>query len=222
MMTKQALIFDMDGTLFKTDAVLLAALDKTFDCLRSVDEWEGETPVRKYLDIMGVPLPEVWRNLLPLHEERLHEKVNRLFHIHLFQEIRNGSGELYPEIVETLEELSKEYSIFIASNGLNSYLLEIVNYFTMDSFISGVYSIERCSSGRKEDLVKLVLEEQELSSAIMIGDRSSDIKAGKENDLYTVGCSWGFASAGELDEADIVINSIRELGSVLRKRRVHL
>ncbi|WP_252183495.1 HAD hydrolase-like protein [Rossellomorea vietnamensis] len=220
MMTKQTLIFDMDGTLFKTDTVLLSALDKTFDCLRSVDEWEGGTPIEKYLDIMGVPLPEVWRNLLPMHEEALHEKVNRMFHVHLFQEIRNGSGELYPGILELLEEQSKEYRIFIASNGLNSYLLEIVNCFTLDSLLSGVYSIERCPSGRKEDLVKIILEENEISSAIMVGDRSSDIKAGKENGLYTVGCAWGFASEGELDEADIIINSTSELESVLRKQRV--
>nr|WP_274429676.1 hypothetical protein [Bacillus sp. HNR-4] len=36
----QALIFDMDGTLFQTDKILELSLDDTFDHLRSLQLWD--------------------------------------------------------------------------------------------------------------------------------------------------------------------------------------
>ncbi|WP_456274506.1 HAD hydrolase-like protein [Bacillus sp. AK031] len=221
-MSRQAVIFDMDGTLFKTDKVLIAALEKTFACLRGLNQWEGEAPVEQYLKIMGVPLPEVWQNLLPMHEQQLHDKVNRIFHIHLFREIRSGNGELYPNVLSHLETMAKDYRLFIASNGLHSYLLEIINHFKLTDYFQGVYSIEACPSGKKGDLVAMIIDDHHLSSAIMVGDRSSDILAGKQNNLYTVGCSWGFAAEGELDEADVVMKSFVEIEDILETQKVHI
>lgn len=53
----QALIFDMDGTLFQTDKILELSLDDTFDHLRSLQLWDTVAPIDKYREIMGVPLP---------------------------------------------------------------------------------------------------------------------------------------------------------------------
>ena len=49
----QALIFDMDGTLFQTDKILELSLDDTFDHLRSLQLWDTVTPIEKYREIMG-------------------------------------------------------------------------------------------------------------------------------------------------------------------------
>ena len=54
----QSLIFDMDGTLFQTDKILELALDDTFEHLRSMNKWSNATPIEKYREIMGVPLPK--------------------------------------------------------------------------------------------------------------------------------------------------------------------
>ncbi|WP_240345750.1 hypothetical protein [Parageobacillus toebii] len=54
-----AIVFDMDGTLFQTETVLVPALHKTFDRLRREGLWQGDTPVGKYLQILGVPVSEV-------------------------------------------------------------------------------------------------------------------------------------------------------------------
>lgn len=71
----QALIFDMDGTLFQTDKILELSLDDTFNHLRSLQLWDVETPIDKYREIMGVPLPKVWEALLPDHSNEV--KTNR-------------------------------------------------------------------------------------------------------------------------------------------------
>ena len=63
----QSFIFDMDGTLFQTNKILELSLDDAFNELRSRNDWDGETPVDQYREIMGVPLPQVWATLLPNH-----------------------------------------------------------------------------------------------------------------------------------------------------------
>nr|WP_242637736.1 MULTISPECIES: hypothetical protein [Bacillaceae] len=63
----QSLIFDMDGTLFQTDKILELSLDDTFEHLRSMKKWDSVSPIDKYREIMGVPLPKVWETLLPNH-----------------------------------------------------------------------------------------------------------------------------------------------------------
>jgi len=54
-----ALIFDMDGTLFQTNKILEISLEDTFEHLRSQNRWNNATPLKKYQEIMGVPLPVV-------------------------------------------------------------------------------------------------------------------------------------------------------------------
>lgn len=66
---KKAIIFDMDGTLFQTHKILENSLEETFTYLRDHDLWEKETPIQKYREIMGVPLPVVWETLLPKHSD---------------------------------------------------------------------------------------------------------------------------------------------------------
>ena len=46
----QALIFDMDGTLFQTDKILELSLDDTFDA-RSLQLWDTVTPIDKYREL---------------------------------------------------------------------------------------------------------------------------------------------------------------------------
>ena len=49
----------------------------------------------------------------------------------------------------------------------------------------------------------------------VIGDRLSDIKAAKDNSLIAIGCNFDFAQENELAQADIIINSLVELKTVL-------
>jgi len=57
-----------------------------------------------------------------------------------------------------------------------------------------------------------LLETHSIGSACMIGDRASDIEAGKMNGLFCIGCAYsGFGSVQELQEADMVIHSFEEL-----------
>lgn len=208
---EQAIIFDMDGTLFRTNLILEPALEKTFNMLRKENLWTGETPINKYREIMGVPLPEVWKTLCPNHSIEIREKSNEFFQKKLIELIKNRKGSLYPYSEMVLELLSKKYSLYIASNGQEDYLQAIVHTYTLNKYIKKIYSIQSIPSGHKSDLVKKVLQENNICTGSVVGDRLSDINAAKDNGLISIGVNFDFAHSIELEKADIVIDDLREL-----------
>ncbi|AVQ98483.1 nucleosidase [Oceanobacillus iheyensis] len=207
-----SLIFDMDGTLFQTDKILELSLDDTFAYLRSKSEWNADTPIDKYREIMGVPLPKVWEALLPDHSRKVREEVDAYFLERLVENIRNGNGSLYPNVKEVFRHLKEnDCSIFIASNGLVEYLQAIVKHYNLDHWVTETFSIQQIDSLNKSDLVQSIIKKYDITKGAVIGDRLSDINAAKDNGLVSIGCNFDFAQEGELSQADFVIDDLIEL-----------
>ncbi|KPL58767.1 HAD family hydrolase [Rossellomorea vietnamensis] len=215
---KAAMIFDMDGTLFQTDRILEASLHDTFQILRDEEMWEGDTPLETYRGIMGVPLTEAWRTLLPIHPTYVHERVNEEFQDKLIENLLGGMGALYPHAEDLLSYLCKRgFPIFVASNGYPRYLQTIVEYYALDRWISSCYSIVDIDSEDKGELIRRVKEDHHLSHGIVIGDRRSDFKGAEENEFLSIGCAFDFSQENELHEADVVVGDLIEIRDYLEK-----
>ncbi|WLR41801.1 HAD hydrolase-like protein [Bacillus carboniphilus] len=216
---RKSVIFDMDGTLFQTNKILELSLEDTFNYLKSLGKWDGHTPIEKYREIMGVPLPEVWETLLPNHTMKIREEVNQYFLETLVENIHRGKGALYPHVESILTHLKEnDYSLFIASNGLTTYLEAIVTQYHLDRWVSEVFSIEQIQTLNKSDLVKRIIDKYDVKAGAVVGDRLSDIKAAKENGLISIGCRFDFAKEEELSQADFVVNDLMELENLLIKK----
>ncbi|MFQ3543175.1 HAD hydrolase-like protein [Halobacillus rhizosphaerae] len=210
-----AIIFDMDGTLFQTDKILELSLNDTFDLLRSRNEWDTDTPINTYRDIMGVPLPKVWETLLPSHSKEVREQSNQFFLERLVENIREGEGALYPNVKKVFTFLKENnYSIYIASNGLTEYLTAIVSYYQLDHWITETFSIQQIQSLNKSDLIETIIQKHGITKGAVVGDRISDINAAKENGLTAIGCNFDFARSDELSQADQVIDDLKELKAI--------
>lgn len=208
----KSFIFDMDGTLFQTDKILELALVDTFDRLRKLNLWESETPIEKYREIMGVPLPIVWEELLPEHSLEIRKEANDFFHERLIWNIQNGNGALYPNVEELFDHLKNEgHAIYIASNGLIAYLAAIVEFYQLDRWVTETFSIEQISSLNKGDLVESIIHKYGIKDGAVIGDRLSDINAAKDNNLTAIGCRFDFAQEEELAQADFVVEDLMEI-----------
>ena len=208
----QSIIFDMDGTLFQTDKILELSLEDTFNHLRAQDKWDKETPIDKYREIMGVPLPKVWENLLPDHSISDREQTDSYFLDRLIDNIKSGKGTLYPNVKKIFRYLKENNCmIYIASNGLTAYLNAIVSYYQLDNWVTETFSIQQIESLNKSKLVQNIIEKYGITTGAVVGDRLSDINAAKENRLVSIGCNFDFAKEEELSQADIVIDDLMEL-----------
>lgn len=220
---KHAVIFDMDGTLFRTDLILELALDETFDYLRQNGEWTESTPIDEYRNIMGVPLPVVWNTLLPQYDEQAREEVDAYFLKRLIKNIQNGNGALYTGVLELFEQLNlRGYPVFIASNGLVAYLQAIVTHYGLDRWITETYSIQQIDTLNKGDLVAEIVKKYELQDGFVVGDRLSDIMAARANGLISIGCRFDFAQEVELKEADYVVNHLSDILDIVSKKTTSL
>ena len=76
----------------------------------------------------------------------------------------------------------------------------------------GIYSAGEHGTASKVDLVRLLLEQHNIQDAWMVGDRSSDVEAGKENGQTVIGCQYaGFGGKQELKGSDVIIQSFSQL-----------
>jgi len=111
-----AALFDMDGTIFKTETIVDSAFEATFTSLRNENKWHGETPLAQYHSILGVPLEQVWIEVMPEASDEVRRKADQLLSSFLIEELKCGNGELYEGAKETLVELAEMgVPLFIAS-----------------------------------------------------------------------------------------------------------
>lgn len=215
-----AVIFDMDGTLFETDTLLINVHQRVFQTLREEGLYVGETPpVEQLLACLGMVLEDLWRKLIPDAGEEARARADVLLLQYELEGLEAGEGRLYAGVKETLEALKAGGSkLFVASNGLEDYVKEIARFKDIAPLFDGLYSAGEYGTASKVDLVARLLQDHGLTPSKdiwMVGDRSSDVEAGSKNGLTTVGCAYAvYGKQVELSGADIRISSFPELLSI--------
>jgi phosphoglycolate phosphatase len=208
-----AVIFDMDGTLFQTEKVAVPAFHRTVQRLEKTGLYTGPTPTDEQVTAtFGMVQEEIWERLLPDAEEQVREQADRWWLKHELECISEGMGELYPGVTEGIHELKKRgWALFVASNGLGPYVRGILDFYGLSEFFTGVYTAGDYHTARKEDLVQRLIESHGVQQGYMVGDRSSDVRAGKANGLTVIGCRYAgypqFSAETELAEADVIADS---------------
>lgn len=213
MTIQYAVLFDMDGTLLQTEKLATPAFLRTFDDLRKQQLWDGRTPTESELtNVLGMTLEDLWKTLLPDANHEVKLVADRLMLQHELDLLKEGITDLYPGVREVLRELkSKDVSLFVASNGLEKYIDAVCEHFGLKAVFTDLYSAGRFQTKSKNDLVSQLINDYAIQQAVMVGDRRSDVEAGKANQLLTIGCDFGFAKPGELEQADQIITQFDQL-----------
>lgn len=213
----KAIIFDLDGTLLQTEKVGVPAYRETFIQLKEAGDFPGDIPGDEEIhSVFGLTHEQLWNKLLPDATSELKKKANRLMLEKEVALFHKGEGQVYPHVKETLSRLYEAgWPLFIASNGVGTYANTALETEGLIFLFKGIYTSGDYNTRDKTELVRLCKKEHGITGGYMVGDRSSDIKAGKENGLFTIGCRYeGFAKFGkgnELSEADVIIRSFGDL-----------
>lgn len=210
----EAMIFDMDGTLFQTETVLLPAYHQMFDVLRAEGLYTGETPPEeRILGSLGMLLEDIWKVVLPEGDAKVHDRANDLLLELQLDVLKKGEGLLYPNVKETLESLRERgVRLFVASNGLEGYVKGVSDALGIAPLFESQYSAGEYQTATKVLLVEKLLKTHGVSSAWMVGDRSSDVQAGIGNGLGVIGCAYAdFGDNHELEGSDTLITEFGQL-----------
>jgi len=205
-------LFDLDGTLVDSGAIILASFKHAARTVLARDVEEEQIAAL----VGGSNLHEQMRVLSPAHVDEL-VRVYREHNRPLHDELEAFEG--VEELMETLSKQGRKLGIVTAKGrptvDLAFAVLSLERYF--DAVVTADMT-DRHKPDPDPVLKALELLESEPAEAAFVGDSPYDIAAGKAAGVFTVAVSWGKIHPEErLLEAgaDVLVHSPRELLGVL-------
>jgi phosphoglycolate phosphatase len=207
----RVLLFDLDGTLTDSRSGIVG-------CMRFALERVGAAcPADDVLaTFIGPPLRRTFATLMATSDA---ERVERAvaFYRQRFAEAGIFDNRLYDGVPEMLARArAGGRTIYVATSKFQVYAERIVAHFGLARHLSGVYGAG--PDGRHDDKAELlghILEAEGISpeTAVMVGDRATDIAAARANGIAAIGVAWGYGPRDELIAArpDALCGSPAEL-----------
>jgi pyrophosphatase PpaX len=205
-------LFDLDGTLVDSGAIILASFKHAARTVLARDVEEEQIAAL----VGGSNLHDQMRVLSPADVDEL-VRVYREHNRPLHDELQAFEG--VEELIETLSEQGRKLGIVTAKGrqtvDLAFAVLALERYF--DAVVTADMT-DRHKPDPAPVLKALDLLESEPAAAAFVGDSPYDIAAGKAAGVFTVAVSWGKIHPEErLLEAgaDVLVHSPKELLDVL-------
>ena len=199
-----AIIFDLDGTLWNTvDSCLKATSlvkEEHKDITRDVTREQIESAMGKTSD----EIINIYYGYLP--REKGEEYATEAFNKNVENLLKEG-GRLYPNTRETIMNLSKKYKLYIVSNCVKGYIESFFNTSGLKDYFDDYESYGNTLLSKGEN-IKLVIERNNLKSPIYVGDTSGDMEGAKIAGIPFVYAAYGF---GDVESFDYKIDDISEL-----------
>jgi phosphoglycolate phosphatase len=216
-----ALVFDTDGTLVDARSAVIDAvlegLAETYGHFSLPAPGLGRARVAA---AMGLPASTFFRvsfdpDTVPpdLHDAFASEYEVRSTRAEVAA-LHRGASELYAGAESTLAALAERgHPMALYSNATEPYFRAVVEVHHLERFFSRTLSLEHAVRQRlarhKAGMVRFLTRGYD--QAVVVGDRSHDVEAGRAAGAYTVGCLYGFGEARELAEADWHVESASDL-----------
>lgn len=193
------MIFDLDGTLHRTEAALVPAIQMAMADL-------GLSPASPEAinALYGEPLEEFCRVLLGNGGRscenfrlgiRKHQKVTL-----------PATGALYSGTREMLQELrNMGFDLAVCSNAGLDYIRLVTGSLGIEDFFG--IMVGQDGNASKTDRVGDIIQRTGNGFTVMVGDRYHDIQAARENGIPSIGCLFGYGGAEEMEPADRTVTA---------------
>ena len=209
-MDQQAIIFDLDGTLWDAcDTVAVAWND--YCAARGIRRTFTPDECRSFC---GKTMEQIAALVFPDMEKSLREELMLGCCLAENPPLAERGGILYPNLIPVLEELKKRYFLAVVSNCQQGY---IEAFFTGNG--TGYLFSDAENAGRtglsKGENIRLVMERNGIDRAVYVGDTDGDRRAAEEAGIPFIHAAYGF---GSVARADAVIHSFSQLLDFLDKK----
>jgi phosphoglycolate phosphatase len=208
-------VFDVDGTLVDSRAILKAASDAAFTAL-------GLTPppYDQLRQIVGLSLREGLAQLAP-REEVVDQLV--AYYKSSFGDLHRRPGfvePLYPGAAELLARLKGEgWRIAMATGKSRRGVDTIVAMHGWADLFDSTHCADDGPGKPHPAMLQGAIAAlgAEPGCTVMIGDTAHDIRMARAAGVRAVGVTWGFHTRPEIEAsgADVVVDTFEELGTEL-------
>ncbi len=204
-MNYESLIFDIDGTLWDSRALVAEGYNKQLKkeglehlCVTA----EDLTP------LFGKVMTEIADVLfasIPVEDRyELLDRCMETENAHLFEsECRIG----YPRVKETLAQLAKNHRLFIVSNSQSGYPQLCIDKLGLGDYIQGHLCFGDTGTS-KGQTIRTLMAQHNITSCIYVGDTQGDLEACREAGIPFIFCGFGL---GQAESWDMKIHRFEDL-----------
>lgn len=213
------LAFDIDGTLFSSESIILDTYRESVEEFKAKTGHDMQVPSQEeIMREIGKPVKTIFRNLLPNLDEDSRDSISDRVLSLLVEKIESGKGHFYPGCTETIQELAKSgVQMLACSNGRHPYVEVILKVLGVLDLFHPIITLDNAIRKEKGDI--LLHYSKELSvpanSILMIGDRLSDWEAAKKAGSPFAFCKYGHAEENEIPDYDFLLNQVSDLKKIV-------
>ena len=206
---KQAIIFDLDGTLWDAAETIAPAWNGYLEG-RGIDLRVTPELCRS---CCGKTLPEIAEFIFPEAEPAWREAVIEGCCDAECVPLAQRGGRLYPDEKAVLTALREEYLLAVVSNCGLGYIEAFFSGNRTGAFFDDYENAARTGLSKGEN-IRLVMERNGVERAVYVGDTSGDRAAARLAGIPFIHAAYGY---GKVPEPDAAIQSLRELPEAVKK-----
>ena len=189
-MKYESLIFDVDGTLWDSRALIAEGYNIQ---LRKEGLHHLQTNADVLLLLFGKTMSDIADNLFPdIPPQERYALMDRC--IESEDEYLQGhpcDTIAYPDILTTMEALAKKYRLFIVSNGQKGYPQLAAQKLGVAHLITGYLSYGDTGTS-KGQTIRTLMKNHGIENAVYIGDTQGDYESTVEAGIDFIWADYGF------------------------------
>lgn len=203
-----SIILDIDGTIWNTTGVVSVAWNKAISehCPKA-----KKVNAQMLQKEFGKPMNEIadhlWQDLTKEEKDILLSYCCTEEQIAL----KNNTLDLcYPNVIETIKELSPDINFYIVSNCQNGYIELMLEKTNLAPYIKDFECYGRTGKGKAENILMLASRNQ-LIHPVYIGDTQGDCDACFQSGVSFIFAAYGFGSASNYYEKITDFSQLKHL-----------
>ncbi len=231
--TIRGIILDFDGTILDIRKTLKDAIEEIYEEKHiSADIDSTIQEIGALMEtIQGLPLPKI-----VLESFNLFKYIESLQPLTYLKKLRIATkiftryleyakdASFYPEATEFINKYKKTYDLFIVSHNQTKNIIPHLEEKKVKSFFKGIFGADLLPALKPDpNALNPVFESYKsckLKEFVMIGDMPSDIEAGREAGVWTIGVASGVSKREMLAEFNpsLLIDSLDELIKIIENK----
>lgn len=200
---KEAVLFDLDGTLWDSSLEVLLCWNRV---LSPLDRYITKTELDRLMGLTPREIGDVQFSDLPPAER--YALTNRCLDAEA-PYLYDRGARLYPRVRETLRLLKRRYFIGLVSNCTEPYAQSFLHAHGFSALFDDHETAGRTGLGKSEN-IDLLLQRNHILRAVYVGDTIKDQEAAEAARIPFLYASWGFGHLEGVQPSAAVFSELAE------------
>lgn len=187
MKNYDALIFDMDGTLWDAREQVTKGWNLAYEAYTGKPGW---LTMENFACHFGATLYDLVRIAFPGVAEEEIDGINNLCQASQTKVLRQEPGVLYPGVLELIPKLAEHYDLYIVSNCAHNYIDCLAEGYDLRRYFKGWMCFEDTYQPKDVNL-RLLCEKYGLQKPVYVGDTQGDADACEKAGVPMIFASYG-------------------------------